>query len=384
MKDATTIVSGASSLGIGTLQEDDSVTYLPTTQERCRGANDVNRKRLSTGTSTMSTASVESDSSSSPSNKDLISKVGYSDPNLSTSNDCYGLDWDAVSDDDLLGGEPNLLDRDVEILGVKEILKSLTPTQKGQLSDVRMPIRHFRAERGNTAKAIEKLLAALRWRSDFQVSRLVGCMNRNSQDQDEEFRDMMLLENATGKIFVRGYNKEGRSLIYMFNDRNNTNHELNNMRHLCWNIEKAIACTRRKSTETGDKKMLDKHCLIMDMSNFSMRSAPPLSTSKFTLDILQKHYPERIYRIYVCHAPLAFRLFWNLVKQFIDPITKAKVVMVTEGNDGMRQLHDEVENIDQLERCVRGQQNPLPPNFKEFDSHEYLNLPMDVTFGENL
>ena len=391
--------SSSSSLGSGMLEEDDSVTYIPTAPEKPTG--NVNRKRLTTETSTMSTVSAESNSSSSSQSNNGGTGSGKVDFIEQTNNDCQNVDWENISVDDLLGGEPSLLDRGVEMQGVKDILKALTLAQKGQLSDIRMPVRHFRAENGNTSKAIEKLAAALQWREEFQVSRLVQCLNKNGDntsplldsdgnDVDSEFRDMMILENATGKVYVRGYNKEGRSLIYMYNDRNNTNHELNNMRHLCWNIEKAIACTRRKSREIGGndcddgkKKLpLDKHCLIMDMSNFSMRSAPPLSTSKFTLDILQKHYPERIYRIYVCHAPFAFRMFWNLVKPFIDPITKEKVVMVTEGNDGMKQLHDEVGSLEQLEPCVRGKENPVPPNFKEFDSQEYLDLPMNVSFGE--
>jgi hypothetical protein len=400
---ACTTPRSSSLLGSGIIQADNSVLY--------------------SNAAASPTATVLAESNKSHP-KRLTTKSSTSSKVFSSSRSCFSMttrstakiDVDSLSDDELLGGEPNLLDRSVELQGVKDILKALTRTHKDQLSDPRMPIRHFRAEKGNTARAIEKLLAALQWRQEFQIDRIVDCMTEE-QDGNNEFRDIMEVENAPGKVYVHGYTREGRSIIYMNNERNTTNHELNQMRHLVWNIEKAIACTSKRSvmrrrqrqregkescittsddvspiettsvTKTPTPQPLDKHCILIDMSDFSLKSSPPMSTSKFTLDILQKHYPERISRIYICHAPFAFRLFWNMVKPFIDPVTKKKIVMVTEGNEGMQQLHHEL-GVTQVpyivESSVRGKNIELASNCRrtEFMSEDYLRLPHNVAFGE--
>jgi hypothetical protein len=46
-----------------------------------------------------------------------------------------------------LGGEPNLLDVEVESKGVADILAALTEDELKEMKDVTMPIRHFRAEK---------------------------------------------------------------------------------------------------------------------------------------------------------------------------------------------------------------------------------------------
>jgi hypothetical protein len=393
----------ASLLGSGVIQADDSILYSNAAASPSATvlaeSNKSNPKRLTIKSSTSSTVLSSSRSSFSM-----------------TTRSTTKVDIDSLSDEDLLGGEPNLLDRSVELQGVKDILKALTRNHKDQLSDPRMPIRHFRAEKGNTARAIEKLLSALQWRQEFQIDRIVDCM-MEEQDGNNDFREIMKVENAPGKVYVHGYTQEGRSIIYMNNERNTTNHELNQMRHLVWNIEKAIACTAKRSamrrrqrqrqlkdscittsvdvspTDTTSvpkpptPQPLDKHCILIDMSDFSLKSSPPMSTSKFTLDILQKHYPERIYRIYICHAPFAFRLFWNMVKPFIDPVTKQKIVMVTEGNEGMQQLHQELGATQVpyiVESSVRGKYIELSSDCRtaEFISEDYLRLPHNVAFGE--
>lgn len=283
-----------------------------------------------------------------------------------------GVNVDNATDEELLGGEKHLLDPKVELDGVKHILDALSPEEKAQLSDTTMPIRHFRAENGNTRKAIEKLRGALQWRTEFQVQRLMNCRN------DTEFKEMMKVEDATGKVYVRGYTKEGRAILYMDNSKSNTKNELHNMRHLTWNLERAIQSTRRKSVErTG--KLLDKYCLAIDFTNFKLSTAPSLRVSKWTLNILQTQYPERIYRIFLFHAPVSFRVFWNIVKPFVDPATKEKVQFCTPGTESWKQFEQEFTpgQRKRLESCT-GAAEPGKP----FNSTEYVNLPLDLSFDD--
>ena len=272
-------------------------------------------------------------------------------------------------------------------------------------------------------KAIETLRAALQWRREFGVQDLLAALpppsssssppppppsssspngndvdksqTFNKQQQEEELADILRFENSAGKVYVRGFDQEGRALIYMRPARENSNNERNQMRHLVWNIEKAIAVTAKKSKELlllssgssssdgddggGDGVALEKYNLVIDYDGFKLKNAPPLSTSKYTLDILQKHYPERMYRAYLIHPPTVFNIFWKLVRPFIDPVTKEKVVFCT-GKHGLQKFLDAVgpHYVHKLEEDCGG-----PGPIREFDSAEYMNLPFDVSFDED-
>ena len=112
-----------------------------------------------------------------------------------------------------------------------------------------------------------------------------------------------------------------------------------------------------------------------------MKHIPPLSTTRYTLDILQKHYPERLHRAYICNPPYVFRGFWKVVSPFVDPVTKQKVCFCTGRNpydEIIQDMGGSEKAAQHLEPCAGGPN----PALMEFDSVAYLDLPMDVTFGE--
>jgi hypothetical protein len=271
-----------------------------------------------------------------------------------------------------LGGEPMHFGEDVERESLVQILKTLTQEEKVSMNDITMPIRHLRAEKGSVPKAVAKIRETLAWRRDFDVARV----RKGMHGDDTEMREILLRENETGKIYCRGFDAQGRALMYMRPSRENTNNELNNMRHLVWSLEKAIACTRRKSVELGATVPLEKINLVIDYDGFQMRHAPPMSTSRYTLDILQKHYPERMYRAYVVHPPFVFRTFWMLVRPFVDPTTKEKICFCS-GKKGIQKLTSAVTDVHKLEPCAGGE-TPM----RDFDSKEYMTLPLNHGFDE--
>jgi hypothetical protein len=265
-----------------------------------------------------------------------------------------------------LGGEPCLLPREEEEKLIRTLWDRLSEDERLGLSDPSMLARHLRAEKGNADKALQKCRAAIRWRESFGV------------DSMHEWGEMLRLENATGKVYVRGYDAEGRAYMYMRPAWQNTNNEHDNMRHLVWNLEKAIACTRRKSAELLGSKHppLEKINLVIDYQGFTLRNAPSMSTSKYTLDILQKYYPERMHRAYCVNAPRVFQTFFALIKPFIDPATKEKIVFVS--SDDCERLISGTERVEKLEAVVGG-----PLTAREFNSKTYLSLPFDWSFDEH-
>ena len=69
--------------------------------------------------------------------------------------------------------------------------------------------------------------------------------------------------------------------------------------------------------------------LVADLKTFPDTVEPALPLQIQCLTLVQAHYPERMGRAVVGHAPAMFWLMWKAVTPFIDPVTKAKVAFCT-------------------------------------------------------
>lgn len=264
-----------------------------------------------------------------------------------------------------------------EDFGVKSILEALTPHEKEHMADDNMPLRHYRAEKGNLPEAIRKIKATIQWRQDFGVEDIKRCFtDRNNTnlpiEKREELKllsDIIAKENETGKIYCRSYDRQGRAILYLTPGLENSRNEIDNMRHLVYHLERAIACTRHKS---GRQKI----CIVIGYQGFSLKNTPPMSTTKHTLQILQGHYPERMFRAYICDPPVVFRTFWNVIKYFIDPATLDKIAFCA-GREG-RSLLERDFDTDTTERQAGGRKQ-----LRSFCSREFLfDTPHHCTFDE--
>lgn len=184
-----------------------------------------------------------------------------------------------------------------------------------------------------------------------------------------EFKDTIALENATGKMYVRGFDKEGAALIYMRPVNENTKDHAGNIKHLVYSMERAVACMDAKGM--GSTKL----SLVIDYGGYNSSHAPTMKTSKETLNILQNHYPERLKCAYCLRAPFMFYAFFKMVSPFIDPVTKKKICMIKNAEIGNAecQLYKDID-IAVLEESVGGMDT------RSFVSSVYLSGPFEHDF----
>ena len=79
-----------------------------------------------------------------------------------------------------------------------------------------MPLRHYRAEKGNLNEAIRKIKLTLKWREEFNVEEIKRCfdteyikgLSADKQQELNQLADIIAYENETGKIY---------SLLYVHN-----------------------------------------------------------------------------------------------------------------------------------------------------------------------
>jgi len=204
----------------------------------------------------------------------------------------------------------------------------------------------LRARDNDLEQATTMLDSTLLWREEFGLDSL------------QTWTEVMQKENLTGKAYVRGKDKQNRPIIWMKPKFENTYDHDGNIKHLVYNLERAVACGEANGYKDG------KLCLIIDFEGYSIMNAPPMKTSMETLSILQNHYPERLAKAYLVRPPWIFHSFYSLISPFIDVVTKEKVMMLSSKKHATL-----VENIDDeyLESTVGGLDT------RPFDSAVYLD-----------
>jgi len=149
---------------------------------------------------------------------------------------------------------------------------------------------------------------------------------------------------------------------------NSKNHE-GNVKHLVYNMERAIAVMMEK---TGKEKVI----LLIDYKGFSFFNSPPMKTSMEILHILQDHYPERLKRAYLINSPRIFSSFWSVISPFVDTVTKEKMVFV-KGDEVPVKLA-EICDMELIENCLHGLDD------RPFDSMKYLSAPFHLDYHQIL
>ena len=240
--------------------------------------------------------------------------------------------------------EPRKFDQAIEENGCKLILAALTPQERASMSDQNLPLRHFRADKGDIDKAIKRIKYTIQWRNEFNVDTMIRAAHEPTTPEEMQIRDILMKESETGKMYVRGYDRDGRAILYIYQKRENSNNPEHNIMHLIYQLERMTACTERQGYE--------KSVVILDFLGWGMKHSSSMALTKATINILENCYVERIARVYFTNAPLVFRTFYNMVKPFLDPVTKAKIVFAS-GKQGRSEM-DKHFDPESCEKCAFG------------------------------
>jgi hypothetical protein len=179
--------------------------------------------------------------------------------------------------------------------------------------------RYLRAYEGKVDKAWKQLKQTIEWRREMGVAELVANHGETMQS-----------DSKGGKLYITPYKTtEGHPILCMHPAREDTKtrtHD-NSLRLLVHNLEAAIL-------RMGPG--VEKWVIMISFVKYSVFNAPPMKTSKATLNILMNHYPERLLKAYCCNAPWVFSAFYTAISPFMHPVTKAKVSILRCKNDKIR------------------------------------------------
>jgi len=73
------------------------------------------------------------------------------------------------------------------------------------------------------------------------------------------------------------------------------------------------------------------HVVLFDMSGWKLSHGTHARKLKALISTVQDHYPERLRAALLIRAPAIFELTWKMIKQWVDPVTAAKVHFLPGG-----------------------------------------------------
>ena len=125
-------------------------------------------------------------------------------------------------------------------------------------------------------------------------------------------------------MYIRGYDKQNHAIMIKM-DR--THPETDHQSYFNSNIymlERAIACTERKSNGAEHKIVV-----VLNYGNYVRANVPPIKFIKEFIGVMERNYPEVLAYLVLIDVPFYFRGIWYVIKPFIDVDTVKKIKFVT-------------------------------------------------------
>ncbi|CAM6105121.1 unnamed protein product [Calypogeia fissa] len=124
-------------------------------------------------------------------------------------------------------------------------------------------------------------------------------------------------------MFLQGRDKSGRPIgVSHVAKHDATNRNLEELKkYYVYTLDKFVA-----SITSGEKFIV-----IANLQGLQYKNLDPRGWAT-GFAFLQGHYPERMQKMYVLHAPYIFWGAWKILSQFIDNRTREKIVFVEDKN----------------------------------------------------
>ncbi|GIL70781.1 hypothetical protein Vretimale_3839 [Volvox reticuliferus] len=144
------------------------------------------------------------------------------------------------------------------------------------------------------------------------------------------------------KVFLQGLDKTGRPIVLGVGARHRKFDSKEDAMAFCiYALDTAVAIGN--SHDDWDGKLTG----VFDLRNLGIKNAD-LTALQVMFELLQNHYPERLGRLFLYEAPMAFYALWRAVSPFVDPVTKTKINFVFAKN-----AHEEFEKVFDLQLLPR-------------------------------
>ncbi|KAF0906175.1 hypothetical protein E2562_009197 [Oryza meyeriana var. granulata] len=179
--------------------------------------------------------------------------------------------------------------------------------------------RFLRARDHNVGKASAMVLKYLQWKRELKPG--------GRAITDDEVRG----ELAQEKLYMQGYDRQGRPLVYLFGARHfPARRDLDEFkRYVVYVLDRTCARLAVAGSGNGGGHQ-EKFAAVADLQGWGYYANCDIRAYVAALEIMQNYYPERLGRVFLIHVPYVFMTAWKIVYPFIDDNTKKKFVFVAD------------------------------------------------------
>ncbi|KAJ3073316.1 hypothetical protein HDU98_001798 [Podochytrium sp. JEL0797] len=231
------------------------------------------------------------------------------------------------------GGWCNILDIvDAQMLPVElgdtYPLDDLSPDQLAQVSLFRskfLPLIHGELtcepcpdeDVFTSDECLVRYLRATKWDLDVSVLRLQDTLQWRREYRPAEFTPGLQTICDIGGQYINGFDKKGRPIMLNIARLGSKVKDFDmSIRFSIFLLERAIQAMPRGVSQV---------CVVTEYFGATMFNTYPLSVTLKYLDLLGKHYPERLGITIVCNPSWYIPMLYKLIKPFTDPVTLSKI-----------------------------------------------------------
>ena len=219
----------------------------------------------------------------------------------------------------------------------------------------RMAMRHLASKKRNFEVALQKMKNAIQFRRDQDLDGLRLCfhtdeipnLDAETKSRYAVYREHLEERMATGRVYVQGYDKQGRAIYTIYAARTKDFDPDWFVKESLYNFERAIACTERESE--GKEECVT---VIGNYTGFQSKHAAPMSLSHEFMDVMRQNYPGRVKRVYLLNTPTSFRFFWSIVQPFLGTETRKKIQFLSSEKQKEREF-GELVSLEQAAPWMR-------------------------------
>ncbi|KAJ3061622.1 hypothetical protein HDU98_002445 [Podochytrium sp. JEL0797] len=165
-------------------------------------------------------------------------------------------------------------------------------------------------------ECLVRYLKATKWDLDLSVVRLQDTLQWRREYRPTEFTAGFESSCTIGNQFLNGFDKKGRPIVLNVAKLGRVKDFDLTLRFAFYLLEKAIQSMPRGVSQV---------CVITDCAGATMFNSTPIWVASKFLDLLGKHYPERLGSAIVINPSWYIPILYNLIKPFTDPVTLSKI-----------------------------------------------------------
>jgi len=160
---------------------------------------------------------------------------------------------------------------------------------------------------------------------------------------------MIRADEAAQPLFVRGRDVKDRAVVVKFP---RTTAECDEDSYVLAHIyvaERGVA-----ATEIYSRGREEKLLAVVDFENYGESCRPPFRAIKRLSRTLQDNYPERLDHFIVIEPPFWVRALFSMMRPFLDPDTKGKVVLVNGEAQRVERVSPHIERREAMPFMLPG------------------------------